>query len=313
MGKLQDMLTAVLPDAWMSAMESESREWAMRCPCGHETSVWEMGGIRFKAAGNPRRLGHCADCGRSFWGEVYRREQFQENGGLQLAEGQSPPTRYAGEADPMANTAQQVVPPAGPSTVRLWIDGVGCWSLIQRERFTIGGPAQPRGGAAPADLALMADLSSRHAAISRSGESYIFEANGPAQVDSVRYTEPVALCSGQTIRLGDSVQLRFTLPSALSATARIEFVSSHRPAQRIDGVILLEQVCILGPTRDCHIVCPDWTRNLVLFRRKGRLCVKQADELFVNGCRTDADVPLRDGTVLSSDDMRLRVETERLG
>src|SRR5690606_32044589 len=40
-----------------------------------ETSIWEMGGIRWKAAGEPRRMGHCGTCERTFWGQVYRRAE----------------------------------------------------------------------------------------------------------------------------------------------------------------------------------------------------------------------------------------------
>lgn len=46
------------------AMEAESREWIVHCPkCGHEVSVWDIGGIRYKAAGEPVWRRRCLGCG----------------------------------------------------------------------------------------------------------------------------------------------------------------------------------------------------------------------------------------------------------
>jgi hypothetical protein len=74
MGLMQKLITACVPKKWAAAMEAESRAWVMRCSCGHETSVWEMGGIRFKAAGRPWRWGKCARCCRWMWGRLYKIE-----------------------------------------------------------------------------------------------------------------------------------------------------------------------------------------------------------------------------------------------
>jgi hypothetical protein len=54
------------------AMEAESRGWMVQCPkCGAERSVWEMGGIRYKAAGSPRWYRRCPGCGKLAWLKVY--------------------------------------------------------------------------------------------------------------------------------------------------------------------------------------------------------------------------------------------------
>jgi len=70
---LQRLFTAILPNKWTESMESESRDWMLQCPCGHETSVWEAGGIRYKAAGNPKVRRHCPECGRRTWHRVYKK------------------------------------------------------------------------------------------------------------------------------------------------------------------------------------------------------------------------------------------------
>jgi transposase-like protein len=75
MSLIQRLLKAILPKSTLKAMEAESRHWMMRCPnCKHEHSVWEAGGIRFGAAGKPRRLLRCPNCGQMIWHEVYYKE-----------------------------------------------------------------------------------------------------------------------------------------------------------------------------------------------------------------------------------------------
>jgi len=74
MSSLQKLVAAVLPKKWAESMEAESRSWMIRCPCGFEQSVWELGGIRWKAAGNPRRLLHCSKCGQTTWPTIYKKE-----------------------------------------------------------------------------------------------------------------------------------------------------------------------------------------------------------------------------------------------
>jgi transposase-like protein len=65
---IQKLLISILPKKWAADMEAESRSWMVRCPsCSFERSVWELGGIRWKAAGNPRRHMHCPQCGNSGW------------------------------------------------------------------------------------------------------------------------------------------------------------------------------------------------------------------------------------------------------
>ncbi len=64
---IQRFLTGILPKAWAEAMRAESLTWMMRCPCGFERSIWDSGGIRWKAKGSPRRLWRCSRCGQRTW------------------------------------------------------------------------------------------------------------------------------------------------------------------------------------------------------------------------------------------------------
>ena len=67
MSTLQKFVVLLLPKKWAESMEAESRAWIARCSCGFERSFWDTGGIRWKAAGNERRILFCPYCGKSCW------------------------------------------------------------------------------------------------------------------------------------------------------------------------------------------------------------------------------------------------------
>lgn len=72
---VQKLLTGMFSPATAARMEADSRMWMMQCPnCGWERSLWELGGIRYKAVGNPRSLQRCPNCRQIRWLKIYRRE-----------------------------------------------------------------------------------------------------------------------------------------------------------------------------------------------------------------------------------------------
>jgi hypothetical protein len=70
---IQKFFTAVLPHAWAEDMRAESQQWMLRCTYGFERSIWEVGGIRWKASGSPRRLMRCPQCGQRTWHTLNRK------------------------------------------------------------------------------------------------------------------------------------------------------------------------------------------------------------------------------------------------
>jgi len=73
MSGLQNLLVSILPSGWRESLETGSRSWRTRCSgCGYESNVWDMGGIRWKAAGSSRRLMRCTSCARLGMHRVYR-------------------------------------------------------------------------------------------------------------------------------------------------------------------------------------------------------------------------------------------------
>ena len=66
-------LIQFLSPGLMQRIEAESRAWMMHCPtCGYEISVWEHGGMRYRALGTVYRLGRCRNCFKIGMQRVYR-------------------------------------------------------------------------------------------------------------------------------------------------------------------------------------------------------------------------------------------------
>lgn len=76
MSFIQRLAVAILPRSTSRSLEHESRSWIVRCPgCQHERTVWDLGGIRWGAAGKPRWRLKCRQCEQTGWHEVFRREE----------------------------------------------------------------------------------------------------------------------------------------------------------------------------------------------------------------------------------------------
>jgi hypothetical protein len=187
----------------------------------------------------------------------------------------------------------------------LWVDGVGAFQLFTGSRVTVGGPTRE---SETADLVLLANLSRKHATFVRSDEGYILEAHGACKVADRAVEERTHLNSNYRLELGSGVRLRFRLPSVLSATAVIDFVSDHRPNRSMDGVILMEQACLLGPTADNHIVCPEWNETVVLYRKPDGFWCKSQSQLAIDGQWTETGGPVKPGSLVCGSDFQFRLE-----
>lgn len=70
---VRNLFLKLVSEERAAAIEKESRQWVMQCPCGYERSVWDMGGLRYKAAGSPKRLTRCPSCRNREWHTLVRR------------------------------------------------------------------------------------------------------------------------------------------------------------------------------------------------------------------------------------------------
>ena len=192
-----------------------------------------------------------------------------------------------------------------PVRFTLWIDGVGAYLLCLGDRVTFGGPEFD---GKSADIALLANLSRQHATLSRTGEGYLLEAHATVSLAGRPVVDRMPTNADCSIELGGGVQLHFRLPTALSATAVLDFVSDHRPAHSVDGIILMHETCLLGPGRECHIHCPDWSETVVLFLRGDAFRCKSRSDLFVDGTRLGEDDVLCPGDVVTGTELRFHLE-----
>jgi hypothetical protein len=70
----RDLILKIAPARLASSMEAESRKWMMRCrACDAERSVWDLGGLRYKARGEPTRMIRCPGCGTRSLADTYRK------------------------------------------------------------------------------------------------------------------------------------------------------------------------------------------------------------------------------------------------
>ncbi|HUS14079.1 MAG TPA: hypothetical protein VM536_03580 [Chloroflexia bacterium] len=70
-----------------AAMEADSRSWMVQCPgCGFQQSIWELGGIRYKAGGTSYQFRRCPSCGKRAWHKVYRATEPSAAGPVRRAD-----------------------------------------------------------------------------------------------------------------------------------------------------------------------------------------------------------------------------------
>jgi ribosomal protein S27E len=71
MSFIQKFMTSIVPRSLAQSIEAQSRAWMAKCgTCGEERSIWDHGGIRWGAAGNPRRRLRCSRCARVTWQQL---------------------------------------------------------------------------------------------------------------------------------------------------------------------------------------------------------------------------------------------------
>jgi hypothetical protein len=199
---------------------------------------------------------------------------------------------------------------------RLWIDAVGGYLVCPGSHVRLGQwmPAgSSSGSTAPTtngevDIALLADLAPHHATLVRHDEGYLIEAKKPVWVDDRQVSGRALLRDGNRVQLGRNVRLRFRQPTALSGSAVLELASRHRTQPAINSIILLAETCLLGPTAACHIVCPQWQKQVVLQRHGNDLyCVTQGD-FCVAGKNYSGRAKLPWGELVAGDDFSFNTE-----
>ncbi|MBC8064942.1 MAG: hypothetical protein H7Y17_08940 [Chlorobia bacterium] len=70
----QKLVTRFVSKSFAQAMEAESRAWRFTCTCGWSSSIWDLGGIRYKGKGNKKTLMKCPGCGERKWFQMVKIE-----------------------------------------------------------------------------------------------------------------------------------------------------------------------------------------------------------------------------------------------
>ena len=162
----------------------------------------------------------------------------------------------------------------------LWIDAVGGYLVCLNDTIVIG-QAHP---GTRVEVPLQADISRRHCQIRREGEGYLVEPiGGDVKLNGKAIGGAALLSDGDELELADGVKLRFRRPHVLSCSARLEILSRHRSQPSADGVILMAESCVLGPKWQNHVVCRDWSGDVVLYRQEDRLFCRAMESIEIDG------------------------------
>ncbi len=183
------------------------------------------------------------------------------------------PSRHPGKEQPVT---------AGPRFV-LWVDGVGGYLVCLAEEVVIGQAVDGNG----VDIPILGDLSRRHARIRREGEGYVLDPLHAVRVAGRPVQTKTLLNDGDEIELGEGIRLQFRRPHSLSGSARLDFVSRHRTQPWADGVLLMAESCVLGPRWQNHVVCRDWSGDVVLYRQDDELYCRAMDSIEIDGALCD--------------------------
>ncbi len=165
----------------------------------------------------------------------------------------------------------------------LWVDAVGGFLVCTGEQIALG-QAVP---GTTVDIPVFGDLSRRHAKIWREDGQYVIEPTQQVCLNGEKISKQALLTDGMEILLGANVELTFRKSHALSATARLDFKSSHRTQPSADAVLLMAESCVLGPRMKNHIVCQDWTQDVVLYRHADDLFCRASEPIEIDDCVHD--------------------------
>jgi hypothetical protein len=185
----------------------------------------------------------------------------------------------------------------------LWVDGVGGFLVCTGNVVTLG-QATP---ATTVEIPILGDLSRQHATIVRDGEGYVIRSDRELQVNG-RVTGQVALRDGDIVRLGRTVDLKFSTPCPVSGTARLDLVSRHRLHLSLAGILLMADNCVIGPTRQTHVQVPVGSSQIVIYRQGEGLFCRGAGSLEIDGQSHDGRGSLRWTSRVIAGDVSLSLE-----
>ena len=67
---------------------------------------------------------------------------------------------------------------------------------------------------------------------------------------------------------------------------------------------------LLGPRKDYHVCCSEWSDLIVLYRQDGQLRCRSKMSMTVDGERVRDSAVLSDGAIVAGEDFRFRIEKQ---
>jgi hypothetical protein len=238
-----------------------------------------------------------------------RRRAWNQVGAPAPQQGPAMATRLWLPSDTASQATQQqgLMETETPSKPRpqflLWVDGVGGYLVCFEDDLLLGQAVPGR----HVDIAILGDLSRKHARLRRE-DGYLIDPIQRVCIDDREIHDTTMLHDGNEIQLGNSVRLRFRQPHALSATARLDLVSRHRTQPTADGVLLMAESCVLGPKWQNHVVCREWSNDVVLYRRDGELFCRAMEPIEIDGQFCEGQGRLGSNSHVAGSDFSLCLE-----
>ena len=187
----------------------------------------------------------------------------------------------------------------------LWVDAVGGYLVCLGDEIVLGQAIPGTNNEVP----ILADLSRRHAKIRRERGEYLIEPCKSVSVNGREIQSRALLIDGVEIELAGSVKIRFRQPHVLSASARLDFVSGHRTQPTADAIVLMAESCVLGPRKGNHIVCRDWSDDVVLYRQDEELFCRAAEPIEIDDVVHDGRGRVTQKSRVVGSDFALSLET----
>jgi tetratricopeptide (TPR) repeat protein len=209
-----------------------------------------------------------------------------------------PPTVAAVTTVPEPSGSKELAP-----RYLLWVDGVGGYLICMGNRLVLG----QAGLEGRADIPLVADIARLHAVLTRDTEGTVIEAMRDLRVNGRPVTRAL-LRANDRLTLGATCQLQFRLPVPVSTTIRLDVTSGHRLPLALDGVLLMSETLLLGPGPQAHVVVPNLTQTIVLFRNKDGLGLRHTGKLTVDGQAQPERGLLGPHAVIASDEVTFALE-----
>lgn len=192
-----------------------------------------------------------------------------------------------------------------PSTLLLWIDAVGGFRVCLGNPIVLGQAGAPTA----ADVPLLADVRSHHAAMTRDSEGYVVEAFGPVRINGHAVASRAALPRRCEIAL-NNLRLKFSQPNPLSLSARLDWVGAPRTYPAVDAVLLMADQLLLGPSDHCHVVCRNWPGEVLLYRHGDNLHCSAPGDWTIDGRLAATTTPLPENARVRGDGFSFALERE---